>query len=31
MAIADREGRILLANTQTERLFGYSAEELSRL
>ncbi len=28
MVIADREGRIVLVNAQTERLFGYSPEEL---
>ena len=29
MVIADREGRIVLVNAQTERLFGYSANELT--
>jgi formate hydrogenlyase transcriptional activator len=28
MVIADRQGRILLVNAQTEKLFGYSASEL---
>jgi formate hydrogenlyase transcriptional activator len=28
MVIADREGRIVLINAQTEKLFGYAAEEL---
>ncbi len=28
MVIADREGRIVLVNSQTERLSGYSREEL---
>jgi PAS domain S-box-containing protein len=29
MVIADRDGRITLVNTQTERLFGYTSEELA--
>jgi len=29
MVIADREGRIVLANAQTERLFGYTSTELT--
>jgi PAS domain S-box-containing protein len=29
MIVLDTEGRIVFANTQTERLFGYSREELS--
>ena len=28
IAVIDAEGRIVLANAQTERLFGYSAHEL---
>ena len=28
MVIANRDGRIVLANTQTERIFGYAPEEL---
>ena len=28
MVIVDREGRIVVANAQTERLFGYSRDEL---